>query len=385
MELPFDAGKLDALMDQAHVDLVLATSKHNVRYLLGGYQFFFFANGDAIGLGRYLPVVGYPKGHEERSFYVGAGNEDWGHEVHPLWVQQIENSSWSSQDSAQAAVRFIKRLGLERATIAVEHSFLPADAMGALRDALPGARFVEAITILEELRAVKSSRELALIKDVAAAIVAAMLAAIHSAEPGITERELVERVRREQTNRGLAFDYCLITTGRTFGRAPSSRCWEEGDIVSLDSAGYNGGYLGDMARMGVMGAPTMQMHDLLAEIAAVQAAARAPIAAGRAGDEIYATALDQLARCPHRAQMTFLAHGMGLIPHEAPRLTDTGSIPYPASYKDRALAAGMVLSIETHMRNPDVGFVKLEDTVVVTDTGWDAFGDAGRGWNIAGR
>jgi Xaa-Pro aminopeptidase len=43
----------------------------------------------------------------------------------------------------------------------------------------------------------------------------------------------------------------------------------------------------------------------------------------------------------------------------------------------------MVISIETTMKNPDVGFVKLEDTVVVTDDGWDAYGDAGRGWNTA--
>jgi len=30
----------------------------------------------------------------------------------------------------------------------------------------------------------------------------------------------------------------------------------------------------------------------------------------------------------------------------------------------------------------EVGFVKLEDTVVVTDTGWEAYGDTGRGWNV---
>jgi Xaa-Pro aminopeptidase len=40
----------------------------------------------------------------------------------------------------------------------------------------------------------------------------------------------------------------------------------------------------------------------------------------------------------------------------------------------------MVLSIET--TNPHKrGFIKLEDTVVVTKDGWEAFGDRARGWN----
>jgi Xaa-Pro dipeptidase len=43
--------------------------------------------------------------------------------------------------------------------------------------------------------------------------------------------------------------------------------------------------------------------------------------------------------------------------------------------------AGMVLSIETTLMHPRRGFIKLEDTVAVTETGWDAFGDKGRGWN----
>ena len=42
----------------------------------------------------------------------------------------------------------------------------------------------------------------------------------------------------------------------------------------------------------------------------------------------------------------------------------------------------MVLSIETDMKNPDVGFVKLEDTIVVTENGHDAYGDKSRDWVI---
>ena len=76
---------------------------------------------------------------------------------------------------------------------------------------------------------------------------------------------------------------------------------------------------------------------------------------------------------------------MGLISHEAPRLTSHGPVPYPAHDVDRPLEFGMVISIETTLAHPRRGFIKLEDTVAVTDHGWEAFGDRGRGWNSSRR
>src|SRR5436309_9471836 len=86
---PFDAARLDELMGQAGVDVLLATSWHNVQYLLGGYRFFMYAGLDAIGLSRYLPVLGYTRGRAEAAFYVGAGNEDWDTDVRPLWAPEV--------------------------------------------------------------------------------------------------------------------------------------------------------------------------------------------------------------------------------------------------------------------------------------------------------
>jgi Xaa-Pro aminopeptidase len=41
----------------------------------------------------------------------------------------------------------------------------------------------------------------------------------------------------------------------------------------------------------------------------------------------------------------------------------------------------MVISVETTMHHPRRGFVKLEDTVAVTESGFELFGERGRGWN----
>ena len=75
---------------------------------------------------------------------------------------------------------------------------------------------------------------------------------------------------------------------------------------------------------------------------------------------------------------------MGLVSHEVPHLSNRAPVPYPASDADSPLETGMVLSIETTIHHPRRGFIKLEDTVAVTDDGWQAFGDNGRGWNRGG-
>ena len=50
----------------------------------------------------------------------------------------------------------------------------------------------------------------------------------------------------------------------------------------------------------------------------------------------------------------------------------------------RPLEAGMVVSVETTLMHPTRGFIKLEDTVVVTETGHEIYGEGARGWNRAG-
>jgi Xaa-Pro aminopeptidase len=352
-----------------------------VQYLLGGYRYFFFEHADAIGTGRYLPVFGYFRERPELAFYVGAGNEAWGLEVFPIWTPNTLTRSWTSVDSALAATEFIRKAGFTAGRIALELSFFPADAMDTLRRELPNAEFVEVLPILEELRAIKTKQELEYLRTGAAAVVDSMLATFERAKPGITEVQLVEQLRLEQSHRGLTFDYALVTSGPTFGRAPSNRPWNPGEALSLDTAGYYHGYLADMARMGVMGPPTELMEELLNEILFVQNQARLVIAPGRPGHEVYEAGRRAIEQCKFGKSFGFVAHGMGLISHEAPRLRHNDEIGYDGVHAERPLESGMVLSIETGIKHSEAGFIKLEDTVVVTATGWEAYGDWGRNWN----
>jgi Xaa-Pro aminopeptidase len=383
MNLPFDQTRLDKLMDEAGIDVIVATSKHNVQYLTGGHRAHFFDTMDATGVTRYLPVLVYPKGQREEAAYVGHRLEKFQIQVNPLWIADTQTSSAGSVDAMQKAVDSMRKAGLKPKRIAAEYGFLPYDAAKVLRDAFPEADWVDALYVLERQRNKKSPEELKLLRYASEAVIESMKTVIAASEPGRSKAEVVEHLRREQTNRGLTFDYCLITAGTSMNRAASDQRWEKGDIMSLDSGGNYHGYIGDVCRMAIQGEPDAELEDLLAEIEQIQRVAMKPMRAGAMGREIYASAAQLVQRSKHHNHLEFLGHGMGLVSHEAPRLTDRGPVPYPADDADRPLEAGSVVSIETTLMHPTRGFIKLEDTVVVTDTGHDVYGDSLRGWNRA--
>lgn len=382
--IPFDADRLDRLMDEAGIDVLLATSKHNVQYLLGGHRAFFFESMDAMGLSRYLPVLVYPKGARQKAAYFGHRMEGFQKENDPFWVSESQTNSSGTVDAMQKAIDYARKLGAKPRRIGAELGFLPVDAGTALRNAFLDSEIVDALFVLERLRAVKSPEELRKLRIASERVIESMLAVIANHGPGATKRELTEALRREETNRGLTFDYCLITAGSSLNRAPSEQKWGKGDVLSLDSGGNYHGYIGDLCRMAVHGEPDAELEDLLAEIESIQRASMKPIKAGATGSVIYAAAEPLVHKSKHHNHIHFLAHGMGLVSHEAPRLTATGPVPYDAYDAGRPLERGMVVSVETTLQHPQRGFIKLEDTVVVTDTGFEIYGEGGRGWNRGG-
>ena len=381
--IPFDTRGLDRLMEEAGIDVLLATSKHNVQYLLGGHRAFFFDYMDAMGLSRYLPVVVYPKGAPEKAAFFGHRLENHQREVRSFWTPEANCTSSGSVDVMKKAVEHIKKIGNVR-RVGVETAFLPMDAGAALHSALSDAEIVDALFVLERLRARKSPAELEMVRIVSERVIDSMQAVIASHGAGTTKQELADALKVEEVNRGLTFEYCLIAAGASHNRAPSEQQWEEGDVLSVDSGGNFHGYIGDLARMAILGEPDAELVDLLAEIEAIQRASMKPVKAGVMGGEIYASADALVAKSKHHNHMHFLAHGMGLVSHEAPRLTATGPVPYDAYDATRPLETGMVVSVETTLMHPKRGFIKLEDTIAVTDTGYEIYGEGARGWNRGG-
>jgi Xaa-Pro aminopeptidase len=382
--MPFDAKQLDKLLDDAGIDVLVATSKHNIQYLLGGYRFFFFDTMDAAGTSRYLPALVYQKGKPDNTAYIGCAMENYEKELGKFWPPGLDLGATGSLTTAERALGHIKKLsGVRR--VGVESGFIPADAEGVIRQGLSNVEVVDAVFPLERLRARKTPQEIEWLRESSERVIDSMLTVFRNAAPGMTKAELAEMLRREEVNRGLVFDYCLITAGTSLNRAPSEQRLEPGDIMSLDSGGNYKGYIGDLCRMGILGTPDAELVDLLAWIDEVQQAARKPVKPGGRGGDVISIAEDMLQASPHKAYTHYMAHGMGLVTHEAPRLMHNKRMSYTGHDIERPLEPGMVISIETTMAHPKRGFIKLEDTVLVTDKGYEALGDSGRGWNKMGK
>jgi Xaa-Pro aminopeptidase len=304
--------------------------------------------------------------------------------VKPFWMPNAYTNTGGSVDAIKKAIDYINTLGKKPRSIGAELSFLPLDAGSVLRDAFPEAKLSDAVVPLERLRLRKSPEELEKLRTASDLVIESMLAIIANHGPGTTKSELVEALRREEVSRGLTFEYCLIATGSSHNRASSDQRWEKGDVLSIDSGGNYHGYIGDLARMAIQGEPDAELVDLLGEVERVQQAAFKSVRAGAMGGDIYAAAEKELSTSPQHNCTEFIAHGMGLVSHEAPHLTNTGPVQYTDEDAHRPLESGMVISVETTIAHPRRGFIKLEDTCIVTDTGYDLFGGGARGWNRGG-
>jgi len=382
--IPFDHHRVDRLMEEAGIEVLLATSKHNVQYLLGGYKFIFFSAMDAIGHSRYLPVVIYEKGKPEHAAYVANKMEGGEHHNNPFWTPTLHTATWGTVDAAKLTVEHLKKLKLAGVRIGIEPGFLPADAYDVLRSGLGAEALVDATAMLERMRSIKTPQELEKLRTASELITDSMLAVFAAMGEGSTKHEIVEALRREETNRGLQFEYALLTLGSSLNRAVSPQSWQKGEVMSLDSGGNYQGYIGDLCRMAVLGEPDAELQDLLAEIESVQQAAISKAQAGALGGDLIAHAESVLKAGPSAKFNDFFAHGMGLITHEMPFLMTNHPVAYEGTDAARPLEAGMVLSVETTMLHPSRGFIKIEDTVAIHEAGPELMGNRGRGWNRGG-
>ena len=285
---------------------------------------------------------------------------------------------------AQLAVDHLRKLAPGVKRVGIERGFLPADAAELMLRELPGITFVEAHMPFERLRARKTKEELDLLRLASELVVNSMLAVIASHGPGATKAEVVEALRREEVNRGLTFEYCLITAGTSLNRAPSDHVWGAGDIMSIDSGGNYKGYIGDLCRMAIQGEPDGELKDLLGEIDEIQLAARKPIRAGVNGIEIYVSAGEVLKTSARSNSIEFVAHGMGLISHEHRGSQAMGQFPIRPMTRTARLNLAWSSRSRRRSRIPVVGSSNSRTRSRSPTPAGEDFGDRARGWNRAG-
>jgi Xaa-Pro aminopeptidase len=149
--------------------------------------------------------------------------------------------------------------------------------------------------------------------------------------------------------------------------------WEKGNILHIDAGGVDRDYVADICHMGCIGEPPPLARELHAACLEVQDTVRAQLRPGIQCREVLELGEKASKRYAFSQYARFVVHGLGMVPYEQPTFT---------LKSERPLEAGMVLSIETDFIHPGVGHVKIEDSVLITKTGYEGLGDSGREWTI---
>jgi Xaa-Pro dipeptidase len=372
----FDAQRLFARMKQAGVEALLASTRHNVRYLTGGYFYPLYA-WDAHTRGtQYLPFLVIPADRLEEAFLVGRPGEGEALAEAGLWPGRChEASAIGTRPAAAKAVELLKGLGLDRGRIAVELPSLPADAFQVLAEGLPRAQLVDAVPILDALRAVKSAREIQIIREATRRNLEAVTAVLTSGGEGETTAQVAGRVAREFGRRELHFLYALVCAGPGFFRIPSDRrLWKRGCLLHIDTGGMLDGYIAETCRMGSLGRPSALADRLLTACLELEEAVLGALRPGVPANEVQRRGDEFLKVHPLGKHGKFIAHGIGLVHHEDPVID---------LRRTQALEAGMVLSLEMEFLHPDAGHVKIEDMVTITGSGSELLSPAGREWQLS--
>jgi Xaa-Pro aminopeptidase len=146
-----------------------------------------------------------------------------------------------------------------------------------------------------------------------------------------------------------------------------------GDLVVLDFGGVFEGYCVDISRTVSVGPPGAEARRVLEAVGAAQRAAIDAVRPGALTGEVDAAARNVLeARGLGEAFGHATGHGLGIEVHEDPRVTrarPAGSDPGPRGPGLVPLEPGMVFTIEPGAYLPGWGGVRIEDDVLVTETG----------------
>jgi Xaa-Pro aminopeptidase len=144
--------------------------------------------------------------------------------------------------------------------VGVAHQeLLPAMLSEALRAAVPGAEFVSATSLLDDVRLVKSDWELARMRRSAAVCAAGWQAFVDVLEPGLPEFRIVAEVEARIKELGAEDNFMLIASGKDEVRgmtAPTPRVLEAGDMVRTELTPQMDGYWLQICRSAVVGRPS---------------------------------------------------------------------------------------------------------------------------------
>ena len=230
----------------------------------------------------------------------------------------------------------------------------------------PNVSLRKAPAVIERARLVKDGDEIGSLRAAIRLGESLFSVAVRAIRPGVAETQVaaeMEYAARRAGAEGMSFETIIASGLRSalpHGRASSAPIPSEGFVV-CDFGIILAGYCSDMTRtvhVGEPSEPARRMYDAVRE---AQEAALNAVRPGVPVGKIDSVARHVLSRQNFGRYFTHsTGHGVGLEIHEMPRI---------AARQREPLLPGMIITIEPGVYIPNSGGVRIEDMVLVTNTG----------------
>ncbi len=267
-----------------------------------------------------------------------------------------------SDSLAELVSKLVKKLKSVR-TVTVEKTTSLADFEELKKHVK--ARLKSVANVIETVRSIKDNTEIKTIEAAASIAAQALKQTLRHIKPGVTESELAGMLDFQIRKLGATNSFeTIVAFGPNASRPhhqPSRKKLKHKDTVLIDFGAKYKGYCSDITRCFVVGGPTTFYKKVYDVVEQAQAAAIKMIKAGVKINRLDAAAREVIDKNDLPVYSHGTGHGLGLEIHESPFLKAKGK---------GTLKAGQVITIEPGIYIPGRLGVRIEDDVLVTQTGY---------------
>ena len=263
----------------------------------------------------------------------------------------------------------IKKLGFEVNNVTIE-------LFNTLKESVSEVELVPTRGIIETLRTVKDEQELVLMRQAAQITDQTFDHILNFIKQGVRERDITLEMESYIKKTGTydpAFSFILVSGKRSSHQhgSPSGKRIEFNDFVTMDFGASCEGYRCDLTRTVIVGRADEKQKEVYSTVKIAQQEGLNKLKAGAKGEEIFAYVREIIEKAGYGEYSgRSLGHGVGLEIHE---------LPYLRTTTETVLQAGNVVTVEPGIYIPDWGGVRIEDTVIIKEEGYEVITKSPKG------
>ncbi|WP_341299440.1 Xaa-Pro peptidase family protein [Lysinibacillus sp. FSL H8-0500] len=221
---------------------------------------------------------------------------------------------------------------------------------------------------IRELRMAKDPHEIQLMRQAVKIVEESLEAILPTIQVGVSEMDVAAQLEYEMRRRGSeGTPFGTIVASGYRGALPHGRAStkkiEQGELIVLDFGSIYQGYVADITRTVALGDISPTLKNMYQLVKQANEAAIAAIKPGMTAHHIDMIARDVINNAGYGQYFTHrLGHGIGLSAHEE---------PYLMQQNELVLTAGMTFTVEPGIYVKDIGGVRIEDNLLVTEDGYE--------------